>query len=1343
MNNTDFLNVFEEKIRGRIIEFCTKINHSKADLYILMARKAACFINALEEYSLIAINGDVISERLLDTNIEWNNIRKVIIIDDVIISGTTLYRTIKSIKDINSFVEIKVFVLGINEKWFNSDLLKDEKGKSYLDLPIKPLDNSQCIKLSGDIVKMLAMMPTPYNIDYPIYNTIKLAEADYDKMLNMPGWEIHDASSHLQTINNIFTRTFVPNRKHLNYCGNFFLNDLINDSLIKIRIYGKSKKKRNKEMHSFSIVPMAILPPLKKEQIDSLFEHLASDKIHILSQTLISITSKLRFIQFVIADRLANIFIQEVDYYTGKSISIARKESSLRFLFPHNIINEVIEIADKQILDIDINYNKQEISLKEIEEIYSTDDFIGINSALISPFLQMYYQSEIPARSLAQKYGTDVFDKIEYNSHINRLNKGYSLLDLTNILKDYSNDIQKRIISAFLDRAIDNGIAVPITVIEGDIIYRAFRHGEDVQFGQRETRLCFEMFNAFNNQVKKSDWQKIWVEKLMVFFLKFGENRFLEPIQTDIANYKHISGNKKISIASVKYYLQGPVVTKVPVEKFKKNPCLDYSDKVNWLSRDLLLSRDSPLKQSSSGMFTFDKEVYQSSNNSDLEIVTDKDMIKSSAEIGYIFGLLIRNGIEKKIPYIDSDELVALSCCCEPKDAIGALAAEINLAKKVYEEHNYEYNVKNILIEINSGTISVNDGMKLVRRSPMYQAINDGQRKFNWYIRKYPYEIISRIENEFEDILLKNLWNSFWSPNLDWTEDSEDSEKIDLAKTEGFWLICANIYFLIIEYYFYFKDNDNEFCNKLFERIEEAFNSIESFAAHNKLRDIIPFVREFKIKRQNSSYMEELFDRTILKVDYLFSQAQSLVEKAEDFYKFHLRIPDINYYNSAIYIEVENEKSKKTIDNIFKSICFRITKSEKEVNAILKDLPVYDNIIKEQKGDWYIGCGGDAAFWLLQFVNEIINQLNNRDNYKIFYLPDLPNECAIKVVDKYNFTYNRFWELIAHFSTDIERTHFQNNLIYEIRDSKIKGTINSENKKFMNYELIDLEERMIRLPNSRKFNFSKNKNTMLPIKKRDANVGILTIVTEEAQAVLREFSFNGKASIKIDGRFFDEVNYKLDSQNEIKIVHLQSSNQGNIPIVNAYHALNQNYNLDYIVLLGIAGSIQEKIKICDVVIGTNVIYYEKRKESGIGKPERRGEVYNTSFDFTQIVNRFFINNSEPANLKSSEGSFGKNFDTYRSVIGSGEAVIADPMSDVKKWLLDVHGKTGVVETEAAGFCQAFQETQVVEDKKVKDIIIIRGISDHADYEKDDKWRLPSSRNAVIVLKRILNILYDA
>ena len=65
--------------------------------------------------------------------------------------------------------------------------------------------------------------------------------------------------------------------------------------------------------------------------------------------------------------------------------------------------------------------------------------------------------------------------------------------------------------------------------------------------------------------------------------------------------------------------------------------------------------------------------------------------------------------------------------------------------------------------------------------------------------------------------------------------------------------------------------------------------------------------------------------------------------------------------------------------------------------------------------------------------------------------------------------------------------------------------------------------------------------------------------------------------------------------------------------------------------------------------------------------------------------------------------------------------------------MTVHSKTCAVETEAAGFSAAIQETM----NGQVDYLIIRGISDKADVKKNDEYRRLASKNAVFVLKNFL------
>ena len=239
---------------------------------------------------------------------------------------------------------------------------------------------------------MLSLIPLPYNIDYPIYNTLKLNDLAYSKMLSLPGWEVSEASSLIQDNRNIFTYSFIPTNGILNYSGTFFNNPLISDSLLKIRLYGRSSLEKRKGIHSVRIVPMAILPPLKHEDVEALFQSIAGSFLKEIASYLTTITSKLRFVQYAIADQLARVFIQEIDYFTDKDTIIIRENETMRLLFPEPIIPQIITAANANSFNFKFEYNRIRNKKKTFLPPYTQDDLIGINNTLMAPLLDMYYE---------------------------------------------------------------------------------------------------------------------------------------------------------------------------------------------------------------------------------------------------------------------------------------------------------------------------------------------------------------------------------------------------------------------------------------------------------------------------------------------------------------------------------------------------------------------------------------------------------------------------------------------------------------------------------------------------------------------------------------------------------------------------------------------------------------------------------------------------------------------------------------------------------------------------------------------------------------------------------------
>jgi hypothetical protein len=206
-----FLEQFDQPIRKYIIDFCNKISEKQYDVFILLARKAACFLSVLEDLGLISLNGTVVSERILEYDTEWLKGKNVAIMDDTIISGTSIYKIIEKLKIID-VQDISVHAFCIDQYWFVDEMLKDENSKDYLEQPFIKVDHTSSIRFCKQIVNALSIVPRPYNIDFPIYEEMKFTRANYSTILEDINWKIVNTATRLQTKNNITSISLNPKK---------------------------------------------------------------------------------------------------------------------------------------------------------------------------------------------------------------------------------------------------------------------------------------------------------------------------------------------------------------------------------------------------------------------------------------------------------------------------------------------------------------------------------------------------------------------------------------------------------------------------------------------------------------------------------------------------------------------------------------------------------------------------------------------------------------------------------------------------------------------------------------------------------------------------------------------------------------------------------------------------------------------------------------------------------------------------------------------------------------------------------------------------------------------------
>ena len=254
-------------------------------------------------------------------------------------------------------------------------------------------------------------------------------------------------------------------------------------------------------------------------------------------------------------------------------------------------------------------------------------------------------------------------------------------------------------------------------------------------------------------------------------------------------------------------------------------------------------------------------------------------------------------------------------------------------------------------------------------------------------------------------------------------------------------------------------------------------------------------------------------------------------------------------------------------------------------------------------------------------------------------------------------------------------------------------------------------------------------------------VGIIAIIPEEFNAVRNRFSMkkmpdNGEGK---SSRIFYEAFTTIEDKN-FHLILTQAQGQGNQAGTSAYYGINMNFRVDYIVLLGIAGSVNEKnAKIGDVVIARSIYDGQLGKEIDGGfKPETR--VYSpNAFVNSKILD--YMNEANGKLYKSVCSELKETFSCIYEPIGDNGHLITTKDSEfVNNLQENVDRKVVAVEMESAGV--AYGVYQGALEGLCERLIVIRGISDYADPDKspDNEYHVLASENAVTIFDEILKYL---
>ncbi len=254
------------------------------------------------------------------------------------------------------------------------------------------------------------------------------------------------------------------------------------------------------------------------------------------------------------------------------------------------------------------------------------------------------------------------------------------------------------------------------------------------------------------------------------------------------------------------------------------------------------------------------------------------------------------------------------------------------------------------------------------------------------------------------------------------------------------------------------------------------------------------------------------------------------------------------------------------------------------------------------------------------------------------------------------------------------------------------------------------------------------------------SIALLTVLPVEMRAVaqyLRRMDGYRKR-VGQQGAQLHEADAVVDGIRH-HIVATQTADQGQRSAVVAFANLVRFHAPALVVLVGIAGAIHKEVRVGDVLIAHEVVYYEPRKEAR-ERTWRRGHELCAPVIVRHAVNDFFSDHAVPCVVPDAAEPGGQSrFRVWTGPIGSGEAVVASSGSDIRTYLVEFNDKMLAVETEAAGVAQALHEMAVLPEAPLG-WLTVRGISDAADPQKDDSHHELAARRASVVVELLLPYL---
>lgn len=1329
LRKVDIINFFDDVMKREVIKFCNKINESDADVFILMARKAACFFQVLVESGYInnsIIQKMIVTDRSTDFSNNYLIGKKILIIDDVIFSGSTIAKMIFLLRRIGVDIkDISILILALNKDTFRMHFSdEEEQGDIYRIDDSAKLNSADCTKLCADISRLLSVIGKPYDVDFPAYHDIFLEKESIMPWSVLPQyWTVFNVSNEYHIQVGIEAFTIVPTSMVTDVMWQYLGMNLAEIAEYKIRIYcyeGKEKKR-------YKILPMVVFNEISFDTLEKLFDKICNlleftDKGIIKSFS--SQSSQMRVMQYYIANLLYYVLA-----FTCKLEIPPMRKYSLPYLFGYDYLDLIRERLIENLDKYKTYLNTILTENKVVEKIGCSDkiDILGykyvedeklntfdINLKLLSPFIYWYKKQEIPARKRLANPNINLVHE-EFFEDETRLEVGFSFRSLKKILyyaREYY-DIDN-LISIFIDRAVDLGLLVPIIYINttNNTICRAFRHGEDLPFGDSDKEVLLFFLNSFYEDINDSEISNIQFQKVVTLFLQLGIRENL---------FNSFLGFDNSQLLTVKYCIHGavPVVVEQEADVVNLHPYVKKDNYSQWLSERLI--KTNVIEKNENGVTVKSVDLLK-------EIKLARKVEISTKKIAKMVAEWYNISCVKNKKSVFTNDVIMLTSCLNIEAFSSAILAELFICRS-----DWAGNLSDLIKSTDKNTYNRCKDYFLtnMRNSNVFTAMNSGRKKYLWFQKDENGENqVQRVVKNVSDLFNNNneemialTWDELWNDYLS-INQSQNTIDNDIMECVGH-IYCYNICYRILEYLVMIDIKSTvAHRKKIKEEIEELKQEYDVLQLRQARINYLLQMPKYE-RKQAFRMIYEYMIRLDKQVEDDMLLIEQYISKSSNQYLIK--------YHSCIIFDFDTEKSGNCLkivldempkENFNRQIVFPNSEIEKNFTRIV----VAIDVIKSQKV-------------LLDYIARVYQKATGTKIHCMI-IPVLPVNKEFRLNCKINSQANlaEFKEKIImplenYYSYSIPRT---DEILFVTKQGDLENEPKVEDKMIFEKAGLSFAQREI---GNVAIPYCKEEYSYMKYFSSEILVGIIAIIPEEFNAIKNRFSMkkisNGEE--EKSNRIFYEAFITIEDKS-FHLILTQAQGPGNQAGTSAYYGMNMNFRVDYVILLGIAGSVNEKsAKIGDVVIARSIYDGQLGKEiEGGFKPETRVYSPNAIVN-SKIVD--YMNEAAGKLYKSVCSELRECFSCIYEPIGNNGHLITTKESEFVNNLQDnIDRKVVAVEMESAGV--AYGVYQGALEGLCERLIVIRGISDYADPDKspDNKYHVLASENAVTVFSEILSYL---